>query len=262
MPFQDVEDDEATSAVHPPSFLERWFRRIFFEDWGLKLLALAITVALWMAVTGQNTPVTQRYGVQLNFITPSGMEISNDPPENVEVMLTGSPARLAEMGSRLAASIDVTDQKSGERVVRLNDRAQMTLPTGVTIQGFRPATASLRLEPVVESQVEIEVKFEGRLPEGYQVVGVSTSPTRVGLRGPSDRMSAIRKAITETIWLDGKTTTFTIAGVAVNVPDSKVEILDPTIDIRVELVDTRRQPGSFNSNGGSKNENSSVPSPH
>jgi YbbR domain-containing protein len=33
---------------------ERWLRRIFIEDWGLKLLALAITLVLWFVVSGRD----------------------------------------------------------------------------------------------------------------------------------------------------------------------------------------------------------------
>lgn len=240
MPFQDIEDEETTAVVRTPSILERWVRRILLEDWGLKLLAFAVTIVLWLAVTGQNTPVTQRYGVQLNFIRPAGMEISNDPPDSVEVTLTGSLAKLGEMGPRLAAVVDISDQRPGERVIRLNDKAQITLPSGVTIQGFRPATANIRLEPVVESQVTVEVKLEGKLPEGYEVGNVSCNPSVVRLRGPADRMNAQRKATTETVWLDGKTETFTLAGVAVNISDPKIEMLDSAVDIRVELVEKKQ----------------------
>jgi len=238
MPFQD--EDEATPAIRSPSTIERWLRRVVLEDWGLKLLALAVTIVLWLAVTGQNTPITQRYAVQLNFLRPQGMEISNDPPDSVEVILTGSATKLAEMGPRLAASVDISDQKPGERVIRLNDRAQITLPSGVTIQGFRPATANIRLEPIVVSQVDVDVKFEGKLPDGYDVVVISCNPSRIRLRGPADRMNALRKAMTETVWLDGKTETFTLAGVAVNISDPKIEILDPTVDIRVEVAEKKR----------------------
>jgi len=35
-----------------PGFVERWSRRIFIEDWSLKLLALAITLVLWFFITG------------------------------------------------------------------------------------------------------------------------------------------------------------------------------------------------------------------
>ena len=240
MPFQDIEDEEVTAVPRTPSIVERWARRILIEDWGLKLLALAVTIVLWLAVTGQNTPVTQRFGVQLNFVRPPGMEISNDPPDSVEVILTGSAAKLSEMGPRLAAIVDIADQRPGERVIRLNDRAQITLPSGVTIQGFRPATANIRLEPVVESQVKVEVKFEGKLSDGYEIGNVSCSPPLVRLRGPADRMNTQSKATTETVWLDGKTETFTLTGVAVNISDPKIEMLDSTVDIRVELVDKKR----------------------
>ncbi|HKO98876.1 MAG TPA: CdaR family protein [Pyrinomonadaceae bacterium] len=250
MPFQD-EEDEATSAIpRTPTIIERWLRRILLEDWGLKLLALAVTIVLWMAVTGQNAPVTQRYGVQLTFLRPQGMEISNDPPDSVEVILTGSPAKLAEMGPRLAAIVDIADQKPGERVIRLNDRAQITLPSGVTIQGFRPSTANIRLEPVVESQVNIEVKFEGTLPEGYEVGTVSCSPGMVRLRGPADRINLQRKATTETVSLDRKTETFTLAGVAVITSDPKIEMLDPTVNIKVEVVEKKRALLRLESHGG------------
>ena len=48
MPFR-----ESGVANRPPSTAERWLRRIFIEDWGLKLLALAITLVLWFVVSGR-----------------------------------------------------------------------------------------------------------------------------------------------------------------------------------------------------------------
>jgi hypothetical protein len=57
-------------------------------------------------------------------------------------------------------------------------------------------------------------------------------------------MSAHRKAATETVWLDGKTETFTLAGVAVSVSDPKIEILDSIVDIRVEIIEKKRNDSS------------------
>jgi len=55
MPFQDKEEDtEVTAAPRVPTVPERWLRKMFLEDWGLKLLALAITIVLWLGITGQN----------------------------------------------------------------------------------------------------------------------------------------------------------------------------------------------------------------
>ena len=244
MPFQDIDDEpEITPIPRPPSAIERSLRKVFLENWGLKLLALVITLALWLAVTGQNTPVTLRVsGVQLNFLRHEGLEISNELPSTIEVVLTGSPAKLDRIGPRdLVATVDVSDQKPGERIVRLTrDRVQMELPEGVSLQGFHPATLPIRLEPRVESQVDVEVKFEGILAEGYEIGGFTVNPGKVRLRGPADRVNALKKAATETVWIDGKKESFNLANVAINIPDPKVDVIDPSVDIHVDIVEKKR----------------------
>jgi YbbR domain-containing protein len=218
-------------------------RKLFLQDWGLKLLALAIAISLWLGVTGQNKPVTLRVtGVQLNFLQPNGMEISNDPPSTVDVILTGSKDKLDRIGPRdLIANVDLSDQRAGERVIKLTlDRVKVDLQEDVKIQGFHPASVPIRLEPVVELPVDVEVKFEGKLPEGYEVGGVNVSPAKVRLRGPADRINALRKVITETVWLDGKKESFTVSRVEISIADPKIDILDPAVEIRVDIVQRNR----------------------
>lgn len=53
----------------------RWLRRIFIEDWSLKLLALAITLVLWFVV--------------------SGREVEREVA--VEARITGTPAPTCEV---------------------------------------------------------------------------------------------------------------------------------------------------------------------
>jgi len=243
MPYQDTEDTETTPVARIPTAPERWLRKLFLEDWGLKLLALAITISLWLGVTGQNKPVTLRVnGVQLNFLQPAGLEISNEPPTAVDVILTGSKDKLDRIGPRdLIANVDLSDQKAGERVIKLTlDRVKVDLQEDVKIQGFHPATVPIRLEPVVEVAMDVEVKFEGKLAEGYEVTGVTLNPAKVRLRGPADRINALRKAVTETVWLDDKKESFSVTHVEINLADPKVDVLDPAVDIHVDVAEKRR----------------------
>jgi YbbR domain-containing protein len=246
MPFQDIDDETTATVQRPPNLIERWARKILLEDWSVKLMAAAITAVLWLAVTGQNEPKTLRVpGVQLSFLKQKGFEISNDPPGSVEVILTGSPDKLKDIGSGgLVATVDVSDQKPGERVVRLsNDNVRMDLPSGVKIQGFQPGTIPIRLEPSTESQIEVEIKFEGKVPEGYEVTGFSANPAKIRVSGPSDRVYALRKAMTETVSLEGKTESFSLSNVAINIPDPKIDIMDPNVNIRVEIAEKKRAGG-------------------
>jgi YbbR domain-containing protein len=243
MPFQDIEDIDATPVPRRPTPAERWLRKVFLEDWGLKLLALAITVVLWLAVTGQNKPMTMHVsGVPLNFLRPEGLEISNDPPGTIDVILTGSRDKLDRIGSRdLVATVDLSDQKPGERILKLTpDRVRIDLQEDVKIEGFRPGSVPIRLEPIIELPLDVEVKFEGKLPEGFEVASVSVSPTKIRVLGPADRVNALRKALTETVWLDGRKENFNLSRVEINIPEPKIEILDPVVDIHVELAERKR----------------------
>src|SRR5580765_5280879 len=219
MPFQD-EDEVTTSGPRPaPNRVEKMLRRIFIEDWSLKLLSLAIAIVLWMLVTGQNQPVTAHVNVQLNFIRLSSLEISNDPPRTVDVMLTGSRNKLDDLTSLdLVATVDISDQRAGERVLRLADKAQITLPQGVKVDGFQPSAVPVRLEPIVERQIPIEPKIEGSAADGYEVYAVRPSKGSVTLRGPQSRVIALQKVTTESVWITGHKESFTATNVAIDVP--------------------------------------------
>lgn len=242
MPFQD--EDEVVEPIDPspaaPSRLEKLVRRIFLEDWSLKLLSLAIALALWLLVTGQNQPVTAHVSVQLNFIRPPALEISNDPPRSVDVMLTGSRNKLDDLTTLdLVATVDISDQRAGERVLRLADKALITLPQGVKVDGFQPSAIPVRLEPIVERQVVVEPKLEGKPVDGYEVYGVQPSKGSVTLRGPESRVLAVQKVITEGVSLEGRKGSFTAQNVALDVPDPKIDLVDPLVNVNVEIGERR-----------------------
>ncbi|HEX2269510.1 MAG TPA: CdaR family protein [Pyrinomonadaceae bacterium] len=235
MPFQDVDDIETPDPGRAPNRGEKLLRKIFLEDWSLKLLSLAIAVVLWLVVTGQNEPVTAHVNVQLNFIRPQTFEISNDPPRTVDVMLTGSRNKLDDLTALdLVATVDLSDQRAGERVLRLADKAQISLPQGVKVDGFQPSAIPIRLEPIIERQVVIEPKLEGKPADGYEVYGVRPSKGSVTVRGPESRVNAIQKVFTESISLSGHKQTFT-ANLNIDVPDIKVDLIDPIVSVEVEI---------------------------
>jgi len=238
MPFQDVDEVETPDLTRRPSRAGKLARKLFLEDWSLKLLSLAIAVVLWLVVTGQNEPVTAHVNVQLNFIRPQSLEISNDPPRTVDVMLTGSRNKLDDLTALdLVATVDISEQQPGERILRLADKAIISLPQGVKVDGFQPSAIPIRLEPIVERQVVIEPKLEGKPADGYQVYSVRPSKGAVLVRGPESRVAALQKLLTESIWLSGHKETFTAQNLNIDVPDTKVDLLDPIVNVVIEIAE-------------------------
>ena len=240
MPFQDIDEVATSEPRAVPTRVEKLLRRIFIEDWSLKLLSLAIAIVLWLLVTGQNEPVTAHLNVQLNFIRPQSLEISNDPPRTVDVMLTGSRSKLDDLTSLdLVATVDISDQHAGERVLRLADRAQISLPQGIKVDGYQPSAIPIRLEEIVDRQVMVEPKLEGQPADGFEVYGVYPTKGSVAVRGPASRVNSLQKVLTESIWVEGHKESFTASNVAIDVPDPKVDLLEPVVNVNVEIGERR-----------------------
>jgi YbbR domain-containing protein len=121
--------------------------------------------------------------------------------------------------------------------LRLADKAQISLPQGVKVDGFQPSSIQIRLEPILERQIAIEPKLEGKPAEGYEVYAVRPSKGSVTVRGPESRVNALQKVLTESILLSGHKETFTASNVAIDVPDTKVDLLDPVVSVQVEIAE-------------------------
>jgi hypothetical protein len=73
----------------PASPPEHWLRRIFVEDWSLKLLALAITLVLWFFISGRTSE-------REVFVEP---KLEGKPAANFEVKeAVATPTRIKVEG--------------------------------------------------------------------------------------------------------------------------------------------------------------------
>ncbi len=240
MPFQDIDEVATSEPEAAPNRAEQLLRRIFIEDWNLKLLSLAIAIVLWLMVTGQNQPVTAHVNVQLNFIRPQSLEISNDPPRTVDVMLTGSRNKLDDLTSLdLVATVDLSDQRTGERILRLADKALITLPQGIKVDGFQPSAIPIRLEEIVDRQVAVEPRLEGKPADGFEVYSLYPNKGSVTVRGPVSRVNALQRVSTESIFLAGHRGSFNAPNVGLDVSDPKVDLLEPVVSVSVEIGERR-----------------------
>lgn len=240
MPFQ--KENEVRTIARVMGGVESVVRAIFIEDWSLKLLALAITLGLWFGVTGQRTPATIRLSnVQLNFRLPNDMEVGNEPPGTIDVILTGSKEALDRLNSRsLIAFVDVSGEKQGTHTVRLmRDTVTMDLPEGVRIDGIDPGFVALRLELRESREVPVEVKFVGKLPIGYELRSVTSIPENVLLRGPASHVSELTRLMTEKISLDGLTADTNIAQVPIDIEDKRVTVSEPVVSVHLKIGEQR-----------------------
>lgn len=213
-------------------FFKHILRKVFLEDWVMKLVALAITLALWFGVTGLSTPTTQRLtSIPLSLRYSNNVEVTHAPIEEVDLVVTGDKRKLAQINKNdLIVSMDISDVMPGDRVINLTpETVSVSLPTGVRLEEIQPRGIPIRIEAVEEREVSIRPVTYGSVPEGYEVYSETVTPARVRVRGPAGFIRSLEAVPTERIDIGNRTSDFTARQIPIGVADPKSSVLTDTV---------------------------------
>lgn len=208
--------------------IRRIFTRIFIDDWLMKLVALVITMTLWLGVTGLESPTTTRLrGVTLNLLIANDLEVTNSPVEEVDLVIRGAKQRVDQILPRdITVSIDLTDIEQGDRTVQITPQnINVDLPAGVEVLEVQPNKIAIKLERVEELEVPIRIETDG-LPEvGYEVYGTRAAPDTVRVRGPESFVKALSFVTTEKVSVAGAKSDFTVQQLPLNLVNPKITLV-------------------------------------
>lgn len=221
-------------------------RKAFLEDWGLKLLALVITSALWLNVTGLSTPTIKRLTVPLNLNLPSNAQAVNVAQQDVDIEISGDKTRIGQINrGELVASVDLTDAVPGDRVVPLSpDNVFVQLPQGIKLVDVVPSRIAIKIEAIEQRELEVRAETVGRVAAGYEIYSASVVPAKIRVRGPASVMQMLEYVQTDKINIEGKKDGFTAKQIAVTSPNPMAAVLNTVVDV-VFRIGERRIERSF-----------------
>jgi len=222
--------------------LRRLFRRVFLDDWLIKAVALFITVALWLGVTGLRAPTTVRLrSIPLNLRVSNDIEVTNSPVQEVDLVITGDKRKIDQLNPRdLVISLDLTDVLAGERTVQIAlENVSDQLPTGVRLEEIQPNKIAVKLEAVEERDVAVRAETEGAVGENFEIYSQTVSPNNVRVRGPASFVKSLDFISTEKINLEDRRENFVVRQVALNVVNPKVTLLDTAVDVNFVIGEKR-----------------------
>lgn len=195
--------------------------------WPLKVLALALAFAVWIAVTGEGRGV-QDFRVPVDVVLGAGATLAGTPPTNVTVRLRGPDSLLRRMDPYdLTIRVDLRDAAGGERTVQLTPRNVAGVPRDVEVALIDPDRLRLAVARKKRREVSIVPTIVGKPPRGYQLYGAVARPDALLVEGPEARVAVLTRLGTDPIHLTDQSEPFTARVGAV--PDGS--------DVRV--VDTR-----------------------
>lgn len=204
-----------------------------FHRWELKLLALALAFAVWIAVTGEGRGV-QDYRVPVDIALGSGATLAGTPPTTVTVRLRGPETLLRRVDPYdVAVRVDLRDAAAGERTVQLAARDVSGVPRDVEVVLIDPERLRLTIARKVRKQIEVSPTIVGAPPRGYHVYGAIARPETLQVEGPEAKLAAVTRLKTDPIRVDRRSEPF-VARVAAVADASGVRIVDTRpLDITV-----------------------------
>lgn len=242
--FFSFPTEKFTEKEQRQLLIRRIFRRVFLEDWGTKLIALGITFALWLGITGLRTPTSLRLkNVTLNTRISNDMEMTNTPVEEVEIVLTGDKREIERLTARdLVVSVDLTEVKSGDRIVQLTpETVNFNLPNGVKLDEIQPNKIAIKLEKVEEKEVQVKVETEGNVADGFEIYGTEVIPAKIRVRGAESFVKSFDSISTEKISIEGLKENYSASQIGLNVVNPKVTLLDTIVDVNFKVGEKRAE---------------------
>src|SRR5262245_6151446 len=195
--------------------------------WRLKVLALALALGVWIAVTGEGRGV-QDFHVPVDVLLGSGATISGTPPTNVTVRLRGPDSLLRRVDPYdLTVRVDLRDAVGGERTVPLTPRNLAGVPRDVEVALIEPDRLRVTVAKKKRREISVVPTVVGKPPRGYQVYNAIARPEALVVEGPEPRIATLARLATDPIRINDHSEPFT----------ARVGAVPETSDVRV--VDTR-----------------------
>jgi YbbR domain-containing protein len=210
-------------------------RKLLFDNWGIKLLSLGLSLSLWFYVTSKGkTEITLTVPLELRNI-PQNMAVVGDVAGSLEVRVQGQERALRDVssGKKVVGVLDLSLAKVGENTVRLSPD-DIRRPSGVAVAYLAPSEVKVRLEPLVRRTLRLSPVLRGTPAAGFRVEKISTSPSRITVEGPASMMNQLDNLQTLPIDIQGARADVTVEP-KIDYKGMQVKIIEKNISVRISL---------------------------
>lgn len=179
-------------------------RRLFFDNFLLKLASLIIAVLMWYGVVHE--PVSEiTVRVPIEFArSPKTLDYSSDAiiPQ-AQVRLRGPARVLRELPQEdVHVVLDLKGATAGEHTYDLT-ADQVQVPHNVQALQVTPSRLHLLFERSETRQVPVKPRLVGTPPPGYRIATVVANPATVTISGPERHVIAVESALTDAVDVTG-----------------------------------------------------------
>jgi YbbR domain-containing protein len=208
-------------------------RNILFDNWGIKLVSIGLSLTLWVYVTSKGkTEMTLTVPLELRNI-PHDMAVVGNVAGSLEVRIQGQERVLRDIKDmdKMVGIIDLSMTKVGENTVHISPD-DIKRPAEVTVTHMSLSEIRAKLEPLVRKAFRLQPVLHGVPAAGHRLAKITVMPPRITVEGPASLMTALKRLQTMPIDIQDAKETMTVEP-KIDYQGQPMKLLEKQIVIRI-----------------------------
>ncbi|MEW6163119.1 MAG: CdaR family protein [Nitrospirota bacterium] len=214
-------------------------RKLLFKNLGLKIIAVLLSVILWVFATSRGLSEIS-LDVPLEFKnTPQGLELMNRSVKVVGLNIKGQEGLIRNIKpSDIRVSIDLSKAKRGEGIYYIS-KDNIRLPHTVIVTNITPSYVKVLLEESVTKTVRVRPVIAGTPERGFYVKSINIIPETVVIEGARSEVKKVDRIKTEPLDITGFKETF-IRDLKLDITGMNIRTRTDDVKVKVVIVGGKR----------------------
>jgi len=160
-------------------------RRILFNNFGLKMVALAIAVLVWILITGkQRTYEEKTFEVAVEYFNVStNINVRTVRPDQVRIKVRGTTKEIRLVTDEdFRLRVDLAGITNSKRM-NLFTEDFLTFPRELEVISIHPKMIEVDVEEFMRKEVPVRVRYRGRMKPGIVLLSRTLKPEKVTVFG-------------------------------------------------------------------------------
>lgn len=221
----------------------------FWNNWGLRLLALALAVLAWSFLGVGQREQTNETTVEpfVTYRLPEDYMLL-DSQDRVRVRLQGPASRIAGLNPfQVSVEVELRDRELGSHeIVLISD--YVIAPAGLEVTSIEPNVLTVKLDREVSELRPIDVQLIGEPAAGAVAREPTVFPIQALITGPESRVSQLTALSTTPISLDGHALDFDTQARVIS-SDPLIRVIEPSmvnVNVRLDIPNAPLDPSGGN----------------
>ena len=157
-----------------------------------KIIALLLSMALWVYVMGAQNPVIEdSYRVKVNLRNNNAANYTEYVEQDAKILLSAPRSYFIDYSENdMSAYIDISNYTEGEFDIPI----EANYPKGCELLKISPETVHVKIVPVIERQMELQITLSGS-PKPNAVVKSIESPKDIAVVGAKNFVDSVIKVV-------------------------------------------------------------------